>query len=403
MKTFSLALALTFVGTLNLLAQISFAGGIYSQNFNSLASSGFDAALPAGWTFAEFGMNSNGTYEANHGSNNAGNTYSYGAIGSSERALGCLASGNLVSVIGANFINSTGGPLSALAISYTGEQWRRGDGDANTLAFAYSTNATSLTSGTWTSVSQLNFTSPTTSGPNTLDGNAAANSAAVGHIITGVNIPAGAAFWIRWSDNNDIGADDGLAIDDFTLEMAILPIQLASFAGDKKGSSIHLSWRTATEQNNDYMAVERSADGAKFDELGRVKGAGTTQEPQAYTFTDYAPLRGLNYYRLRQVDYDGAFEYHQVISVLFDGKETGLGIQAFPNPVQDQLQARWAAAPDVSTTLRLLDMTGRQLATYKLAAGVGAFEVPLNVLPAGLYFLEVRQGQETGVLRFRKE
>ncbi|MCB9296480.1 MAG: T9SS type A sorting domain-containing protein [Lewinellaceae bacterium] len=188
------------------------------------------------------------------------------------------------------------------------------------------------------------------------------------------------------------------------VNLTAFPIQLFYFNGKvQNNSSIHLSWRTATEQNNDYMAVERSADGAKFTELGRVKGAGTTQEPQAYTFTDYAPLRGLNYYRLRQVDYDGTIEYHQVISVLFDSKETGLGIQAFPNPVQDQLQARWAAAPDLPTTLRVLDMTGRQLATYKAAAGVGAFEVPLNVLPAGLYFLEVRQGQETGVLRFRKE
>ncbi|MCO6491996.1 MAG: lamin tail domain-containing protein, partial [Phaeodactylibacter sp.] len=63
-----------------------------------------------------------------------------------------------------------------------------------------------------------------------------------------------------------------------------LPIKLISFSAAEKIMSIHLSWRTATEQNNDYMAVERSADGAKFTELGRVKGAGTTHEPQEYTF-----------------------------------------------------------------------------------------------------------------------
>ncbi|MCB9296479.1 MAG: T9SS type A sorting domain-containing protein [Lewinellaceae bacterium] len=190
---------------------------------------------------------------------------------------------------------------------------------------------------------------------------------------------------------------------DIPISYGVLPIKLVLFEGYRHEASIHLRWRTATEQNNDYMAVERSADGVKFTELGRVKGAGTTEEPQAYRFVDEKPLPGLNYYRLRQADYDGAYEYHKTIGVLFDSKTNGLGIQAFPNPVQDQLQARWAAAPGQPTTLRLLDMTGRQLATYEAAAGVNTFEVPLGSLPTGLYFLQVSQGQESEALCFRKE
>ena len=196
---------------------------------------------------------------------------------------------------------------------------------------------------------------------------------------------------------DDIGAAGGANIN------GLLPIELVSFQGQIQNTSIHLHWRTATEQNNDYMAVERSADGAKFTELGRVKGAGTTEEPQAYRFVDEHPLRGLNYYRLRQVDFDGAFEYPKTISVLFDGKRQGLGIQAWPNPVQGQLQATWAAASDQATTLQVLDMTGRKLAEYQAAAGVSTFDLPLNGLPAGLYFLKARQGQEEEVVRFHKQ
>ena len=184
---------------------------------------------------------------------------------------------------------------------------------------------------------------------------------------------------------------------------SVFPIELLYFRGEAFLSSIHLSWSTATEHNNDYMAVERSADGMKFEELGRVKGAGTTEEPQEYTFVDENPIRGLNYYRLRQVDFDGAFEYHKTISVLFTGKSSGLGVQAFPNPAQATLQASWAAHADQPTSLILLDMTGRQLAQYQTQAGVSTFEVPLSNLPAGLYFLQARQGQEMEVLRFRKE
>ncbi|MCB9300211.1 MAG: T9SS type A sorting domain-containing protein [Lewinellaceae bacterium] len=181
-----------------------------------------------------------------------------------------------------------------------------------------------------------------------------------------------------------------------------LPIELTNFSGSVKGQAIQLLWSTATEQNNDYMAVERSADGRTFQELGRVQGAGTTLEPQEYTFLDEKPLRGLNYYRLRQVDFDGAVEYHKVISVEFNGKGSAIGVSAFPNPANEMLYASWAASTEQPATLRVLDMTGRQVAQYQAPAGTANFEVPLDRLQAGLYMLEVRQGSSVEVVRFRK-
>jgi uncharacterized protein len=194
-------------------------GVTYSQNFDSLASTGTSSVVPTGWAFSESGTNANATYTAGTGSGNAGDTYSFGGLGSSERAFGTLVSGSLTPTIGAEFINSTGAAITSLSIAYTGEQWRLGalDRGADRLFFQISTNATSLTTGTWADVHSLDFTSPSTTGVVGLrDGNAAANRAAVTGTAV-ANVEPGATFWIRFIDFNAPGADDGLAVDDFSM------------------------------------------------------------------------------------------------------------------------------------------------------------------------------------------
>ncbi|NLN10702.1 MAG: DUF11 domain-containing protein [Acidobacteria bacterium] len=195
-------------------------GGVpYGQDFDSLASAGDSSVTPAGWFFLETGANANGTYSAGNGSGNTGNTYSFGATGSTERAFGGLLSGNLTPTIGACFSNGTGAPIAALAIAYTGEQWRLGTaGRADRLDFQYSLDATSLATGSWVDVDALDFSSPSTTGSaGARDGNAAAYRTAISQTITGLAILPGASVWIRWNDFNATGADDGLAVDDFSL------------------------------------------------------------------------------------------------------------------------------------------------------------------------------------------
>src|ERR1051325_603565 len=191
----------------------------YSQNFNTLAVSGTSSTLPTGWYFDETGSNANLTYGTGTGSSNTGDTYSFGAVGNTERAFGELQSGSLLPTIGASFTNNTGDLVNRLEISYTGEQWRLGTaGRADRLDFQISTDATSLTTGTWSDVNTLDFSSPVTTGTvGALNGNVAPNRTPVSAAITGLNVPAGATFFIRWTDFNAAGADDGLAVDDFSL------------------------------------------------------------------------------------------------------------------------------------------------------------------------------------------
>ena len=194
------------------------------QSFDSLASSGTSAALPDGWYLLETGSNANTTYSANNGVANSGETFSFGATGSTERALGTLASNSVLPIIGAQLRNDTGAALTEISVAFTGEQWRLGaTGRADRLDAQYSLDATSLgdAAATWVDADALDFSSPTTTGPlNALDGNLSANRTLVADSIEGLNLASSATIWMRWVDPNIGGADDGLAIDDISFAPA---------------------------------------------------------------------------------------------------------------------------------------------------------------------------------------
>jgi hypothetical protein len=98
---------------------------VYRQSFDSLAQT-TSSATPYGWLFVETGTNANNTYAADNGSTLSGNTYSYGTTGLAERAFGTLQSGSLISTIGAHFANNSGSVITAITITYYGEEWRLG-------------------------------------------------------------------------------------------------------------------------------------------------------------------------------------------------------------------------------------------------------------------------------------
>jgi uncharacterized repeat protein (TIGR01451 family) len=302
---------------------LTVAGAPYTQDFNTLANTGTSSTVPTGWDFSESGTNANTLYNTGTGSSNAGDTYSFGASGSTERAFGCLQSGTLIPTIGASFTNDTGSAITSLAISYTGEQWRLGTaGRADRLDFQYSTNATSLTTGTWTDVDSLDFTSPVQAGTlGALDGNAGANRTAISATINGLNIPNGATFWIRWTDFNASGADDGLAVDDFTLTpdasaSPVLTIADVSVAEGNSGTTpanftvsltspagpggvtfdISTQDNTATTADNDYVAKSLTGqtipEGQQTYAFSVTITGDTTVEPTETFFVNVTNITG---------------------------------------------------------------------------------------------------------------
>lgn len=218
-----LSAALPSFGQTVVLSQL---GSAYTQNFNTLsntAGSTTNNLSINGWFMTESGggARDNEQYAVDTGGSNTGDTFSYGAAASTDRALGSLRSGTLASIFGATFTNSTGANITSLSISYTGEQWRLGTAArTDTLAFSYSLDATSLTTGTWTDVTLLNFVTPVTTTAGAKDGNATANYLLLSSTISSLSIASGSTFWIRWTDLDASGADDGLAVDNFSLTAA---------------------------------------------------------------------------------------------------------------------------------------------------------------------------------------
>lgn len=241
------------------------------EDFNTLASSGTTGnTLPDGWYIAEANQNADGAYRIGDGSSNTGDTWSYGTTGSTERALGLLQSGNLIPTVGAQLRNDTGGILTELPISYIGEQWRLGNtARADGLTFEYSTNATSLTTGTWTAVAALGFTAPVQAGTvGALNGNLPANSTLVEGAIGGLSLAPGASLWIRWTDINASGADDGLAIDDVVFGTAedVAPTLAASVPANgatnfPADGALSLSFSEAVTVSGNWFSISCPTSG----------------------------------------------------------------------------------------------------------------------------------------------
>jgi uncharacterized repeat protein (TIGR01451 family) len=198
-------------------------GSASTQNFDTLsnvAGSTTNNLTITGWFMTESGggARDNEQYAVDTGGSTSGDTYSYGAAAATERALGSLRSGTLIPIFGACFTNNTGATITSLPVAYSGEEWRLGTAArTDQLSFEYSTNATDLVTGAWTGVPALNFVTPDTATTGAKNGNAAADRSALSSTISSLSIADGATFWIRWTDVDATGADDGLAVDDFSI------------------------------------------------------------------------------------------------------------------------------------------------------------------------------------------
>lgn len=184
---------------------------------------------------------------------------------------------------------------------------------------------------------------------------------------------------------------------------AALPIELLDFKAVPNDKTVVLQWQTASELNNDYMAVERSADGRNFTEIGRLAGLLESQEIQQYELEDSQPLNGTNYYRLRQVDTDGTTTYSDIISVEFKGERTtapapGLypNVIVAGNPVDLDLRAY---PIDTPINLAVFDLFGR---SWPLQTQYGGHFTTINLpeLPAGTYTLHALNIPDSAPFRF---
>ena len=158
-----------------------------------------------------------------------------------------------------------------------------------------------------------------------------------------------------------------------------LPVRLLSFKSEAQSSGIELTWQTGEEIGNSHFDVEKSSNAQNFEVIGRVNGQGTVKGKQNYSFLDSSPKNGLNYYRLKQVDFDGKVEYSRIIAAQFDG----IGVfKAYPNPASHLLTIELPAQSTFESA-QLVDLTGRKVSVFATE------NMKLEGVENGVYLLKV--------------
>ncbi len=182
----------------------------------------------------------------------------------------------------------------------------------------------------------------------------------------------------------------------FNLEV---PVELISLSANVVNNNVQLGWQTATETNNRGFEIERSSDNKTFSKIGFVPGRGTTTEKSAYSYIDKNAAEGKLYYRLKQVDFDGTFEYSGAVEVNYTVPVEFSLSQNYPNPFNPSTRITFSLAADSKVTLKVYNLLGQQAAV--LLNGEyesGRHEVTLDAsrLSSGIYFYIINAAGKDG-------
>jgi pimeloyl-ACP methyl ester carboxylesterase len=161
----------------------------------------------------------------------------------------------------------------------------------------------------------------------------------------------------------------------------VVPVELLNFTGMPLNKMIQLNWQTASEKNANYFDVEQSNDGKIFEKIGQVKSSGNSTALRSYNFIDEKPFNKVNYYRLRQIDFDGTAKVSNTIAVAF-GINTKL--QVFPNPAKNTLTILSEATGDYI----IFDIIGREI--LRGALSDNRVDVDVSILPTGMYLVKTK-------------
>lgn len=215
-------------------------------------------------------------------------------------------------------------------------------------------------------------------------------------------LPSGSNFPVGTTTNTFVVTDAAGNTNTCSFTVTVspaLPVQLLSFIAVKQNNRVLLQWVTENEVNNKHFEVERSSNGIDYIAIGTVQASLSPSDPKYYSFIDLQPLKGNNYYRLRQVDLDNRFEYSLVRKVIVDSH--GPVLTLYPNPVTDILLV------DFSTTekklqVKIFDNNGKLQLSWQMNNDQ-LLKLPVQALSGGLYYLQVSDGVVTAHAKFVKQ
>ncbi|MBX7109579.1 MAG: T9SS type A sorting domain-containing protein [Chitinophagales bacterium] len=181
-----------------------------------------------------------------------------------------------------------------------------------------------------------------------------------------------------------------------------LPIILSDFHGESFFDYNQLDWATASEYNNDFWTIERSADGEVFEPLTVMEGYDNSTTSRTYQYYDRSPLNGNNYYRLKQTDIGGTYTYSNIVLLKNFGKEISVE-DIYPNPTNGSVTLNLYAGENYQCIVRVLDETGKEMFQYneELIQGNNFLHLDVSQLHTGIYFLQL-MNPRTGNVQTKK-
>lgn len=224
----------------------------------------------------------------------------------------------------------------------------------------------------------------------------------IGPIGAGViNDPANiGAVAIRQGTNTPTGIVDGVRI--ATDWNSIVPVELTSFNASVSGTNVLLKWTTATEINNSGFDIERRASTGDWKKIGFVPGAGTTSEKHNYAFSDKNLVRGKYQYRLKQIDFDGTFEYSKIIEAEIVSPAKFELAQNYPNPFNPTTAISFTIPQSGNVKLAVYNLLGQEVAVLVnefREAGTYNIEFDAGNFNSGIYLYKL----EANGLTFTKK
>lgn len=172
-----------------------------------------------------------------------------------------------------------------------------------------------------------------------------------------------------------------------SIQNIILPAAFTDFSVTAKDCKALLAWETGMEQDNSHFVVERSVNGSDFESIGRVEAAGYSFTTKSYQFTDETPVEGINYYRIRQVDFSNKSTSSDVKVVRISCGKNQVGIKVYPNPARDQVRIQ--SGKEVAQ-INLIATNGQTVMKYvPTQTQPGVYTLPVYSVPNGIYILQM--------------
>ena len=175
-----------------------------------------------------------------------------------------------------------------------------------------------------------------------------------------------------------------------------LPITLASFDAVKKGSEAKLDWVTSMESNNKGFHIQRSKNATNWETLDFLNGVGYSNQDNAYTYTDGKPTSGVNYYRLKQEDFNGRTSYSDIKVLRFTDKQE-LNLTVFPNPTREAVYVDLSSFGSGNATLSMVNAAGKIVLSKNISILNGSYNTAVNVssFAKGTYVMQIKNAESS--------